>query len=221
MGHRSGAGRGGRERARAVAGMRDGARPDGLSLQRQRTGIAQTAARLIVEHGITDWSLAKRKAARTLGLPDSVQLPANDEIEQALAQHHALFGGTAHEERLRLQRSAALHWMHQLEAFAPLLVGGVAAGWATEHSDIRLELTADDPKTVEIVLAGAGIRYAVTAPADDETRPSGSVQLLISTSRDRIRLVVLTPSQRRNRSRRDDETRLSRSDVAALLAATD
>ena len=30
----------------------------------QRTVIAQAAARLIAEHGITDWSMAKRKAAR-------------------------------------------------------------------------------------------------------------------------------------------------------------
>lgn len=202
-------------------GLRDGPRPDGLSALRQRARIAQTAARLIVEHGITDWSLAKRKAIRTLGLPDAAPLPANDEIEQALAEHHALFGGPAHAERLRQQRTVALHWMHRLEAFAPLLVGGVAAGWATEHSDIRLELMADDPKAVEIVLAGAGIGYAAAAPADDENRPLGSVQLLVSTSRDRIRLVILTPSQRRNRPRRDDEPRLSHGDVAALVAATD
>ena len=35
----------------------------------ERAGVAQVAARLIAEHGIGDWSLAKRKAARQLGLP--------------------------------------------------------------------------------------------------------------------------------------------------------
>src|SRR6266511_1199589 len=34
-----------------------------------RTRIAQVAARLISEHGLTDWSLAKRKAARQLMVP--------------------------------------------------------------------------------------------------------------------------------------------------------
>lgn len=220
MRNRYSAGRGGHERARTDGG-REGTRPAGLFSQRQRAQIAQTAARLIIEQGITDWSLAKRKAIRALGLPHAVALPSNDDVEHALTEHHALFSGAAHDEQLRLQRCTALQWMHRLEAFAPLLVGGVAAGWATEHSDIRLELTADDPKTVEILLAGAGISYAATAPADDETRPLGSVQLLITTSCDRIRLVILTPSQRRNRPRRGDEPCLSRSDVAALLAATD
>ena len=31
--------------------------------------------------------------------------------------------------------------------FSPHLTGGVAAGWATEHSDIRLELVANDAKS--------------------------------------------------------------------------
>lgn len=221
MGERPGNGRGERGRTRVAAGARDGARPDRLSSQRQRALIAQATARLIVEHGITDWSLAKRKATRTLGLPDTVQLPSNDEIESALTEHHALFGGDSHREQLRQQRTAALDWMRRLDAFAPLLVGGVAAGWATEHSDIRLDLTADDPKAVEIVLASAGIGYAATAPGDDELRPQGSVQLLISTPRHRIRLAISTPAQRRNRPRRDDEPRLNRGDVAALLAATE
>ena len=42
--------------------------------------IAQVAARLIAEHGITDWSLAKRKAARQLMLPEREALPGDDEI---------------------------------------------------------------------------------------------------------------------------------------------
>ena len=57
----------------------DPARGDGRRAERddvfvadghERAGVAQVAARLIAEHGIGDWSLAKRKAARQLGLPD-------------------------------------------------------------------------------------------------------------------------------------------------------
>ena len=119
--------------------------PDPFGREAQnRTRIAQLAARLIAEHGIADWSLAKRKAARQLMLSEREALPGDHEIEAALAEHHALFGGAVHDETLAAQRTEALAWMRRLEAFRPLLIGGVAAGWATEHSDIRVELCADD-----------------------------------------------------------------------------
>ena len=69
---------------------------------------------------------------------------------------------------LRRQRTEALAWMQRLAQWEPLLVGGVAAGWATEHSDVRLELVADDPKAVEIALASAGVAYAALPPRDDD-----------------------------------------------------
>ena len=55
-----------------------------------RERIAQVAARLILEHGITDWSLAKRKAARQLMLSERDGLPGDDELEAALTEHQAL-----------------------------------------------------------------------------------------------------------------------------------
>jgi len=209
-----------RDRQRAIAGNRAAGRSDDLRLQRDRMQIAQAAARLIAEHGITDWSLAKRKAARALLLPESTPLPSNDAIEQALADHHALFGGEAHRQSLRRQRTEALEWMRRLERFAPLLVGGVAAGWATEHSDVRLELVADDPKVVEMTLVGAGIAYAAAAPNDDANPASGSADLLIATPRVGVRIAILTPAQRRNRPRRDDDPRLTAEAVATLLASS-
>ena len=104
-------------------------------------------------------------------LPDSAALPSNDEIEAALASYHALFAADAHDPSLRTQRREALAWMKRLARWDPLLVGGVAAGWATEHSDVRLELVADDAKAVEIALASAGVRYAaLPARAGDPAR---------------------------------------------------
>ena len=91
-------------------------------------------------------------------LPANAALPGNDEIEQALVEFHALYGGAEHAAGLRAQRETALVWMRRLEAWSPRLVGGVAAGWAGAHSDIRIELVADDPKAVEITLAGRGSR---------------------------------------------------------------
>ena len=140
--------------------LRHHGRRGGFGAQRDRLRIAQVAARLIVEHGLSDWTIARRKAARQLMLPDTTAMPSNDEIEVALAEHHALFGGDAHAANLRLMRRQALEWMGRLAPWKPLLVGGVAAGWATEHSDVRLELEADDPKAVEMSLAGHGVPYA-------------------------------------------------------------
>src|SRR5258705_3373884 len=105
-----------------------------------RVRTAQVAARLIAEHGISDWSLAKRKAVRELMLPDRAALPGDDEIESALVDYHALFGGSEHLAQLRAQREEALRWMQRLAPFEPTLAGGVAAGWATAHSDILIDL---------------------------------------------------------------------------------
>lgn len=201
-----------------TAPARGSNRSSELKLLRDRTRIAQAAARLIVEHGISDWSLAKRKAARRLMLPATVALPSNDDIAQALADHHTLFGGEAHAASLRGQRMEALAWMRRLERWAPVLVGGVAAGWATEHSDVRLELVADDPKGVEMALAGEGITYAAASPADAADRAAGATELRIASGRSGVRLTILTPALRRNRPRRDDEPRLTAAALAALLA---
>ena len=178
--------------------------------------IAQTAARLIAEHGITDWSLAKRKAARQLMLPEREALPGDDEIEAALTEHHALFARDTHVAQLRGQREHALRWMQRLAQFQPLLTGGVAAGWATEYSDIRLELVAPDPKAVELMLLNAGESYRAMGSGRD-----GAADLLISDRNAGIRLSIRTPEQARQRPRRDrhgqEEIRLSADQVAALV----
>ena len=188
-------------------------------VQQDRARIAQLAARLIAEHGLTDWSAAKRKAQRQLMLPESTALPSNEELTEALQAHHALFDAAAHAESLHAQRAEALVWMKRLAAWAPLLVGGVAAGWATRHSDVRLELVADDPKSVEITLAGAGVHYAALPHRDDGV--DGRVtHLLIESPRADVRLTIVSEQQRRNRPRHDEDPRLDAAAVAALLAAS-
>jgi hypothetical protein len=199
------------ERKRAAGHPRN--RADDVRGERDRIRIAQAAARLIAEHGISDWGHAKRKAARQLMLPESTAWPSNAEIEQALADYHTLFQPETHAASLRAQRAEALAWMRRLAPWDPLLVGGVAAGWATEHSDIRLELVADDPKTVEIALAGAGVAYAALAVRDDDA----GTCLRIQTDAGAIRLTVVGRQHRRNRARRDDEPRLDYAAVDALL----
>lgn len=184
---------------------------------RDRLRIAQVAARLIAEHGITDWSLAKRKAARQLMLGERVPLPGDGEIQAALTEHHAIFGGDAHARGLRAQRETAVRWMTRLGAFAPVLVGGVAAGWATEHSDVHLELSAPDPKAVEIALLNADTPYRTLGTDRD-----GAAELLL-TGPEPVRLSVRTPELARQRRRRDrlgdDAVRLTLAEVTALLAS--
>jgi hypothetical protein len=184
--------------------------------QRQRVSIAQTAARLIAEHGLTDWSAAKRKACRELGLPENETLPGNDEVEQALRDYNSLFRADGQAALLRRQREVALGWMGRLAAWRPVLIGGAAAGWATAYSDVRLELEAEDPKAVELALINAGIDYA----AGDAGDPP-SAHLVAGRGEQTIRLQVLTPLQRRNRQRRDDDARLTQGELLALLADAD
>jgi hypothetical protein len=195
------------------AERRFGLTPDGA----QRATIAQAAARLIAEHGLADWSLAKRKAARALDLPERAALPNDEEVEEALRDYHALFGGDAHAATLRAQREEALVWMRRLAAFRPLLVGGVAEGWATEHSDIRVELTADDAKSVEIALLNGGCAYR-TLPSRSADAPP---ELYVDTERGGVRFTVRTPEAARQLPRRDrhgqEELRLDVAGVERLL----
>lgn len=184
---------------------------------RERESIAHTAATLIAEHGIADWALAKRKAARQLGLPERGSLPGDDEVEDALREYHALFGGEEHAASLRAQREEALVWMRRLAGFRPLLVGGVAEGWATQHSDIRLELAADDAKSVELTLINGGASYRSLPPRSAEAQ----TDLYIETRRGVVRLTVRTREAARRLPRRDrhgrDEVRLDAAGVEALL----
>ncbi len=128
-----------------------------------RRALAQEAARIMAEHGIRDFLLAKRKAAERLGVSAaSAVLPKNVEIENALAEYQRLFGGDSHVETLHAQRRAALNAMLYLQEFEPRLVGSVLSGTATEHSDVQLHLFTDSAESVAIKLMDEGIPHEVT-----------------------------------------------------------
>lgn len=124
-----------------------------------RRAIAQEAARIMSEHGIRDFYIAKRKAAERYGVVDGGLLPKNTEIEEALREYQRLFGGESHAESLLAQRSAALHAMEWLAEFQPRLVGQVLSGTATEHVDVQLHLFADRAETVAFKLMDHGIPH--------------------------------------------------------------
>ena len=127
--------------------------------ERARLVLAQEAARIIVDHGIRDYRVAKQKAAVRLGVGSRGSLPGNAEIEAAVADHLQLFGGEAHEDRLRLMRVAALSAMELLASFTPRLVGPVLSGTADENSAVNLHLFADSPEMVAMELADIGVNY--------------------------------------------------------------
>ena len=127
-----------------------------------RLALAQEAARVMAEHGIRDFLMAKRKAAERFGVVDHAALPKNTEIEAALAQYQRLFAPHAHAETLLTQRQAALRAMHCLAEFAPRLVGPVLTGTATAHSEVQLHLFADNAEAVVLDLMDRAIPHEVT-----------------------------------------------------------
>lgn len=124
-----------------------------------RRRVALEAARLMSEHGIRDFALAKRKAAERLHAFDEACLPKNSEIEAALREHQRLFQADAHPLRLRELRESARAAMQFLARFEPRLVGSVLDGTADQHSAVCLHLFSDTPEEVMLLLDDQGIAY--------------------------------------------------------------
>jgi hypothetical protein len=127
--------------------------------QELRRRIALEAARLMSEHGIRDFHLAKRKAAERLGASEDVGLPKNSEIEDALREHQRLFQAAEHPLLLRRLRAVAHDAMRFFARFEPRLVGSVLDGTADKHSAICLHLFSDTLEEVAGFLHEQGIPY--------------------------------------------------------------
>ena len=126
---------------------------------RARQVLAQEAARIIVDHGIRDYRVAKQKAAERLGVGTRGFLPGNAEVESAVAEYLQLFGGESHSDLLRLMRTAALSAMELLAEYSPRLVGPVLAGTADENSAVNLHLFTDSPDMVAMEIGDMGIAF--------------------------------------------------------------
>lgn len=117
-----------------------------------REQLAQEAARIMIESGIEDFGLAKRKAAERLGVQSAGALPANVRIQECLAERQRLFEPAAHDQRLEEMRRTAVLVMHVLEPFRPKLVGSVLAGTPTVNAAIELHAFTDSPELVRELL---------------------------------------------------------------------
>jgi hypothetical protein len=124
-----------------------------------RARIAAAAARLMAEDGIDDFALAKRKAAKQLGVTDAQVLPGNDEIEAELRDYLALYQADEHPQRIAELRGIALDAMLALQRFNPYLTGPVLKGIAGPYAEIELQLFPDSVKEVEIFLLDRNLAY--------------------------------------------------------------
>lgn len=128
-----------------------------------RRRIAVEAARLISEHGIRDYRMAKRKAAQHVGISDEGYLPRNSEVEAALREHQRLFRADEQPRALRGRREAARAAMRFLEHFEPRLVGAVLDGTADIHTPVSLHLFDDSAEAVAAFLREHGIAFETRA----------------------------------------------------------
>ena len=124
-----------------------------------RQRIAMEAARIIVEGGIRDFYVAKRKAASKLGAPNTRNMPKNTEIENALIEHQRLFKSESYSYNLKQLLDASLEAMQFFSDFHPRLVGAILNGTANEHSFVELHLFANTQEEVAIFLMDHHIPY--------------------------------------------------------------
>lgn len=141
-------------RQRSSASHHDGGRES-----EPRRRIAVEAARLISEHGIRDFYLAKRKAAERLGIFVESALPKNSQVEEALREHQRLFAAGDQPQRLRELRESAREALLFFAAFEPLLVGAVLDGSADRHSAVCLQVFSDEAEAVARFLGENAIPY--------------------------------------------------------------
>ncbi|HQS37402.1 MAG: hypothetical protein B7Y16_07565 [Methylotenera sp. 24-45-7] len=129
--------------------------------QHLRQLIAQQAARMMAEEGVSDFAYAKKKAGRQVGAVENSILPSNAEIEEELKLYNALFLSEEQPENLRELRVNALFTMQLLERFNPHLTGAVLDGTAGLMAETHIHLFADSIKEVEMFLLNQQIPFDV------------------------------------------------------------
>jgi hypothetical protein len=122
--------------------------------------LAAAAARLVADEGM-EYAAAKHKAARELSRRSGrrAELPSNEQIEDQVREHLALFHADTQPAELHALRALALRWMQRLAAFRPHLGGAVWRGTATRLSAVHLDLYCDDAKSAEIALINEGLHF--------------------------------------------------------------
>lgn len=121
--------------------------------------LVDAIARIVCEECVTDYRMAKRKAAERLGLPANFPLPDNALVQAAVIDYQRLFGGDAYVQLLRRMRRAALSACRLFAPYSPRVVGAVISGAVTSAHRVQLHLFADSAETVDIDLLNQRVAF--------------------------------------------------------------
>lgn len=191
-----------------------------------RTEIAMAAARMIAEDG-ADYGTAKRKAAKLILGNSKTRgdvMPDNAQVEAEVREYQALFMGDEQPARLKMLRVLALELMQTFERFHPRLIGAVANGTASEHSDIHLQLFPESGKDVAVFLLNADVDYVVGETAHAKQRGELVETYSFMWKKEGVHLTIYEPDDVRSASRASNakaQEQLSLTSLRALLTEND
>ena len=196
--------------------MKNSRRAEALSSRNTqlRQLIASTAARIMAEDGVDDYTQAKRKAARQLGVPDTDALPANAEVAAELRTYQTLYQGEEHRLRIQELRQKAVELMGILHPFNPYLTGSVLDGTAGRYAEIDILLFPDSAKEVEIFLLNRNLDYQHQTPRHDRAE----AVLQVNWDGDMANLVIYPPQDERTVFRNRDGRARERARLEAVTA---
>ena len=188
--------------------------------------IAAAAAALVVDEGM-EYATAKRKAARDQLRRGArgAELPSNEQLEEAVREHIAIFHADTQPAELRALREVALHWMARLAPLRPHLCGAAWRGTATRRSALHIDLYCEDTKAAEIELLNQGVDFdtgALDRPGE-EPLPVLTVATPSAALGERVtvHLLVRDLDEQRGALRADSQGRSWRGDAAALRRLMD
>lgn len=124
---------------------------------RIRQKLAQEAARIMLDDGIRDFALAKRKAAEHLSVDARHDMPRNQEIQDAAIERSRLFADAASRASYRKRLQATLVVMDRLAHLEPRLVGPLLQGLVESQPLINLHAFAETVEEVILELGDRGI----------------------------------------------------------------
>ena len=138
-----------------------------------RRQIAAEAAKLLASGREADFTTAKRRAARILGVRFSVtDFPTTREIRDAVRRIDELSDSGRMEVNLRRMRVAALRLMRAMKNFRPKLVGGLVAGEATTGLETTIDLASPTLSSVVDAFVAASAEPLITEHTSPDSATS-------------------------------------------------
>lgn len=128
------------------------------NLKNIRLTVANKAAELIAEEGITDYHFAKTKAAKFLGFSTKEKLPSNNEIDQALIAYKNIYQKVSIDIIHELKKTM-LKYMKMFAEFNPHAPSQILDGYISKYPIVEINLYHDDVKAIEYILLNNRIAF--------------------------------------------------------------